>query len=128
MGAVTFLDNVIVVGNGDSVKKALDQMSLPGSQPLRTDLMDAIHTIEAGSQVWAVGDFSIPDLPAGLRGPGPAIELMKSLRGGTYQMRIDQDVHARATGNFADAESAKNLTDLARGLIAVAKLQIAKEQ
>src|SRR5438094_920170 len=111
---------------GGVTRCRLDQMSLPGSRPLRTDLTEALRTIEAGSQVWAVGDFSIPDLPD-LRGPAPALELLKSLRSGTYQMRVDQDLHARATGNFADAEAAKNLGDMGRGLIAVAKLQVASQ-
>ena len=60
--------------------------------------------------------------------PAPALELLKSLRSGTYQMRVDQDVHARATGSFEDADSAKTLADMARGLIAVAKLQVAKQE
>jgi len=42
-------------------------------------------------------------------------------------MRVDQDLHARATGNFADAEAARNLGDMGRGLIAVAKLQVASQ-
>ena len=128
IGAVTFLDNLIIAGQVEALKKALDQISLPGSQPLGSDLTNAIRTIEAGSQVWAVGDFSVGELPAGLPGPAPAVELLKSLRGGTYQMRVDQDVHARATGNFENADSAKTLADMARGLIAVAKLQVAKQE
>ena len=126
ISAVTFLDNLIIAGQAGAVKKAIDQLSLPGSQPLRSELMDAIRTIEAGSQVWAVGDFSVGELPAGLRGPAPALELLKSLRSGTYQLRVDQDVHARGTGNFENTDSANTLTDMARGLIALAKLQVAQ--
>ena len=55
-------------------------------------------------------------------------EMLKSLKSGTYQMRVDTGIHARAIGNFADAESAKNIGDLARGAIAVAKMQVAKQQ
>lgn len=128
-GAFAVFDNVVLMGHLEAVKKAIDQMQLPGSLPLRSDLTAAMQTIEAGNQVWAVGDFSAGDLKsAGIRGPAPALEMLKSLQGGTYQMRIDTDVHARATGNFADAESAKNLGDLARGALAVAKLQVAKQQ
>jgi len=126
ISAVTFLDNLIVAGQMNAVKKAIDQMSSLGSQPLRNDLTDAIRNVEAGSQVWAVGNFSLPEIPE-LRGPAPALELLKSLRSGTYEMRVDQDLHARATGNFADADAAKNLGDMARGLIAVARLQMAKQ-
>ena len=128
-GAFVVLNDIALMGHTDAVKKAIDQMQLPGSVPLRSDLMAAIQTIEAGSQVWAIGDFSIRDLgAAGVRGPAPALEMLKSLKGGTYHMRIDTGVHARATGSFADAESAKNLGDMARGLLAVVKLQVAKQQ
>jgi hypothetical protein len=128
-GEVTFLDGLIVLGQGDVVKKSLDQMQIPGSAPLRSDLMAAIQTIDAGSQVWAVGDFSIGDLSAaGIRGPAPVMDMFKSLQSGTYQMHVDSGVHARATANFADTDSAQNLRDLANGALAVAKLQVAKQQ
>lgn len=128
-GAVALLDSVVLLGQVDAVKKALDQMQIPGSAPLRSDLMAQIQTIEAGNQVWAVGNFSIADLPAaGIRGPAPAMEMLKSLQGGTYQMRVDTGIHARATGNFSDADSAKNLRDLARGALALIKMQVAKQQ
>jgi hypothetical protein len=128
-GAFALLDNVIVAGQVDAVKKALDQIQLPGSSSLRSDLTAAIQTIDAGNQIWAVGNFSISDLgDAGLRGPAPVVEMLKSLQGGTFQMRIDTDIHARATGSFADADSAKNISDLASGALAIAKLQVAKQQ
>jgi len=128
-GAFLILDNIALVGPASTVKRAIDQMQLPGSLPLRSDLMDAIRTIEAGNQVWGVGSFSANDLrTVGVRGPAPVVEMLKSLSNGTYQMRIDTDLHARAIGNFTDAESAKNLADLARGALAVAKLQVAQRQ
>ena len=128
-GAFVCLNNLVLMGQVDIVKKAIEQMSLPGSLPLRSDLMAAIQTLEAGNQVWAVGDFSPRDLrAAGVRGPAPVVELLKSLQGGTYQMRVDTDIHARGVGTFADAESANNLSQMASGLIAVAKLQVAKQQ
>jgi hypothetical protein len=128
-GAFVLLDNVVLLGKLSAVKKAIDQIQLPGSSPLRRDLMAAIQTIEAGNQVWGVGDFSVNDLGTlGVRGPAPAVEMLKSLKSGTYEMRVDSGIHARAIGNFADSESAKNIGDLARGAIAVAKMQVAKQQ
>src|SRR5262249_14489396 len=123
-----FFDGIVLMGQIDAVKKGLDQMSLPGSASLRSDLTAAIQTIEAGNQVWAVGDFSIGDLPSVVRGPAPIVDLLKSLQHATYQMRIDNDVHARATGTFSDEDSAKNIGDLARGALAIAKMQVAQKQ
>ncbi len=126
--AVTFIDNLIVVGERNTIKKAIDQISVPGAQPLRSDLLEAIKTIEAGNQIWATGDISIHDLPGGFHGPAPALEMLKTFRSGTYQMRVDRDVYAKAVCNFEDAGAAKNLSEMARGFLAVAKLQVAKER
>lgn len=128
-GAVALVDNTVLVGQVDAVKKAIAQMQIPGSPALRSDLMAAVQTIEAGNQIWAVGNISMGDLPAaGVRGPAPVLDMLKSLQGGTYQMHVDSGVHARATANFADAASAQNLRDLATGTLAVVKLQVAKQQ
>jgi hypothetical protein len=127
--AVLVLNNAVLIGQFNAVKKAVDQMQLPGAQPLRSDLAAAIQTIEAGNQIWGVGDFSATDLGLiGVRGPAPVMEMLKALKSGTGQMHVDTGIHARGTATFADADSAKNLSDLARGALAVAKLQIAKQQ
>jgi hypothetical protein len=129
--AVSFIDNLIIAGNTSGVKKAIEQLSLPGGVLLRSDLMNAIQAIESGNQVWGVGQFSIDRIPnrlAGRAGPaGPALELLKTFQGGTYQMRVDQDVHVRATGSFSDADSAKTISDMARGVIALAKFRVASQ-
>jgi hypothetical protein len=127
-GGFVFLDGVVLMGQINAVKKGLDQMSLPGSAPLRSDLTAAIQTIDAGNQVWAVGDFSLADLPPGVSDRTPVVDLLKSLQRATYQMHIDTDIHARATGTFSDENSARNISDLARGALAVAKMQVAKQQ
>jgi hypothetical protein len=126
--ALLLLDGVVLTGRVNTVKKAIDQMQLPGSLPLRSELTAAMQTIDAGSHVWAVGQISTTDLgKLGVRGPAPAMDMIQSLKAGTYQMRVDTGIHARATGTFADAESAKDTSDLARGALAVAKLQVAKQ-
>src|SRR5262245_9552018 len=127
--AFVLFDNLAVFGPVDTVKKALDQRQLPGSLPLRSDLMAAIQSVEAGNQVWGVGDFTVNDLKAaGVRGPAPVIDMLQSLESGTYQMRVDSGIHARATGKFADAQSAQNIAELARGALAIARMQVAKKQ
>ena len=40
-------------------------------------------------------------------------------------MRVDTDVHAKATASFTSAENAKTLADLSRGMIALVKTQVA---
>jgi hypothetical protein len=122
------LGTSVLIGPVNAVKKGIDQMQLPGSVPLRRDLLDAIQTIEAGNQVWCVGDFSTPDLGAiGAQGSAPLAEALKSLKAGTYEMRIDTGLHARGTARFSDEESARNISDLAKGGLAVARLRVSNE-
>ena len=126
--AVTFLDGVVLLGSDSAVRSAIDRITYPGSVQIGSDLLQAIRTIEAGSQIWGVGSFDQQDLPAGVYQSTPAAQILKSLRSGTWQMRVDRDLHGRATADFVDAQSAGSVTDMVRGLIAVAKLQTAKQQ
>jgi hypothetical protein len=128
-GAFVLLDNVVLAGQVNAVKKAIDQMQLPGSLPLRSDLRTAMQSIDPGSHVWGIGDNPASTLGAiGAPTANPAVDLLKALRSGTYQMRVDTGIQARATGEFTDAESARNAADLARGAITVARLQVMKQQ
>ena len=111
------------------MKGAIDRITYPGAVQLGSELLDAIKTIEAGNQVWAVSSSSQQALlPPGIPESTPAVQFLKSFRGGKYQMRVDRDIHARGTANFLDAQNAGDLAAMARGLIAGAKLQIAKQQ
>ena len=127
-GALTFLDDVILVGTYRSVKQGLDRVTYPGGPQIGSDLLDAIRTIEAGNQIWAVGKSMEFNLPAGALSQTPAAQILQSLRRANYQMKIDRDVHAHVVADFTDSNIAGNLADMARGFIAVAKLQVAKQQ
>lgn len=128
-GRISFIDSLVLAGNESAVKQAIDRLAAPAPSVLQNPaVMDEIRKIEAGNQVWAVGGFSVNQLPRQFQGPAQAVELVKNLHSGTYQMRVDTDIHARATGNFSDAQSAKTLSDLLRGLVGMAKLQVAQEQ
>lgn len=127
-GRICFIDNLVLVGSESLVKQAIDRLAAPAPSLLqKSAIMDQVRKIEAGNQVWAVGEFSVKDLPRPFHGPAQAEELLKSWQGGVYQMRVDSDVHVRATGNFTDAESAKTLGDLIRGVVAMAKMQVAQQ-
>jgi hypothetical protein len=130
---VAFIDGLVIAGYTDAVKKAVEQVSLPASSiALRSDLMAAIRNFEAGSQVWAAGEFHFEELPVAqlppqAAGAGPIFDLLKTLQGGTYQMRVDTNIHAKAVANFTSAENAKTLSDLSRGVIALVKTQVAAQ-
>jgi hypothetical protein len=123
--AIVFVDNVLLVGSYGAVRQSIDQISLPGATSLRSDLLDSIKTIEAGNQVWAVGDFYPNQLPPQIDST-PLAKLLTEFRSGTYQMRVDENVRARASGDFASADAARSAADLARSTIALARLQASK--
>jgi hypothetical protein len=127
-GGVSFIDNMIVAGNLNAVKQAIDRMAAPAPSVVQnTELMNEIRSIEAGNQIWAAGKFD-PQLFGTTPVEGRIDSLAHSLKTGTYQMRLDQDVHLRATGNFTSPEMAKASTDMLRGLLAMAKLQFSQEE
>jgi hypothetical protein len=127
-GAVAFLDGIILFGAENAVKQGLDRITHPAGVQITGDLLDAIRTIEAGNQIWAVGKSLELSLPADQLRQAPAAQVLQSLQHGTYQMKIDRDIHARATAEFPDANTANNLADMARGFIALAKLQAASQE
>ena len=128
-GGVAFIDNLILAGNLPAVKGAIDRMAAPAPSVVQNaGLMDQIRTIGAGNQVWAAGHFDLSMLGNRLPMPaGKVGDLAHSLNGGTYEMRIDQDVHVKASGSFGSADMAKATTDMLRGLVAVARLQVAQD-
>jgi hypothetical protein len=132
--AISFIDDgpdSLVLGGSDRVvKAAIENMGTapPSTLLQNTKLMDSIRTVESGNQIWAAGEFSADMLPKEVRGPMASAALLQAFTGGIYQMRVDQDVHIKATGNFKDAQSAQTAGDLLRGFLAVAKLQVAQQQ
>jgi hypothetical protein len=131
-GGVSFIDGIIIAGNVSAVKQAIDRMvpSAPPSIVQNSDLMNDIRTIESGNQIWAVGKLDLgPIVNNAPSGPADKFkEMAGSIKGGTYQMRIDQDVHIKATGTFGSADMAKATGDTLRGLLSIARLQVAQQQ
>jgi hypothetical protein len=127
-GGVSFLDNMIVAGSLPAVKAAIDRMAAPAPNVVdNTELMNSIRTIETGNQVWAAGKFDASMFGNVTQAPEQIAQMATSLQSGTYQMRIDQDVHAKASGVFNTADMAKATGDTLRGLLAMGRLQATKD-
>ncbi len=127
-GAVSFVDGLVLVGNRNSIQEALDRLNAPSTTAMASqDLLASINSIDEGSQVWAVGAFEDFLLPDGIA-PAMTTDLFDALEDGTYQMRIDSIVTARAIGDFTTPEVAQRTTDLLRGLVALGKMQAYERQ
>jgi hypothetical protein len=126
--SVSFIDDLIVAGHTPAVKQVIDRLAAPASSILdNAALLSGIRGIEVGNQIWAVGQFDVAAIPESARIPAPALEMVKGFKGGSYQMRLDSGVHVRAVGNFISDEAARSTADVIRGLMAVAKLQMAQQ-
>jgi len=127
---LALVDSVVFIGNDSAVRGAIERRAAPATSVLdNSAIMGAVNTIEAGNQIWAAGRFTFEQLPVPRRGPiAPMEELLRSLQGGTFQMRVDQDLHANAKGDFPDAEKTRNVVDTVRSLIELAKLQAGENQ
>lgn len=125
---IALVDNLVLFGHEAPVRGAIERKAAPGpSVADNNDVMQAINKIEAGNQIWAAGRFTADDLPIPRNRPAQADALLKELQGGTTQIRIDQDVHVRAAGDFSNAETAGKVVDMLRGFLGLAKLQLAQE-
>jgi len=125
--SITFIDRYIVAGDTDLVKQVVDRMAAPAANVLQNAaLMEMIRRIETGNQVWLVG-ANAGTLTRSVPAPPEVQNILTSLTSGSYQMRIAQDVHVKAIGNFSTNESARNSADMLRGLIALARTQTAQQ-
>lgn len=118
---VAFLDGVVLVGGESQVRDALERSR--GNLPSALDnaqLLADINAISDGYQVWATGRLDSGGMADQLSGP---LQLIRSIDHGTYQMRIDELVTARAVGHFSDPAEAETVAGLLQGLRGVAMLQ-----
>lgn len=121
---LSLIDGTVLVGSANLVQGAIERNAAPApSAADNAQLLSDLRGIDAGNQAWGIGDFASGLLPRDLPGPRAAKQLVSSLSHGTYAMRIDTGVHALARGDFKDAQTARNLADLATGLQAAARMQ-----
>jgi hypothetical protein len=120
--AVGFLDaDLIALGSYTAVKKSIDART--GNNVVsNTELMRQINDLDASS-AWAVGRFdaitNAGNFPAELQGKLPPIQWFSAA--GTINGGISGVFRAETS----DDESAQNLRDVIRGLVALAKMQAA---
>jgi hypothetical protein len=125
--AVSFIDGVIVAGQNSAVKQVLDRMAAPAQSVLdNSALMDQVRSIEAGNQVWTVGQFDLESVPLPARVPSAAVQFIRNFTGGAFQVRVDSGVHVKALPSFTTDDAARQTADVLRGLVAVAKFQSAQ--
>jgi hypothetical protein len=120
---IALLGDLAVFGRDQEVRNAIDRFE--GMLPSALDnpqLLADIEEVEDGYQVWATGRIE-PGLIPDRVGTGGPMELISALQRGTYQMRFDDAITARAIGEFATAEQALTAASLLEGLRGMAMIQ-----
>jgi hypothetical protein len=126
-GALSFLgDSAIVVGDPGAVETTLRNFHGGSGQGLEANaaLIGRVEGLRSDAAFWAVGDATAlskaPQAVPGAGGAGMKIPPLTSL---SMTGDLDPAVAVELVGEAADAEAAKNLADMIRGLVAFASLQ-----
>jgi len=120
--ALAFIEpGLVAVGGTGLVRHAIDLHASGGESVVTNDeVMNLVRSLDKGN-AWAVGRFdalrSSANLPAGVAAQLPPITWF-SISG-----RVDGGLRGVVRADTSDEGAAKNLRDVVRGLLALAKLQ-----
>ena len=120
--AVTFLEpGLALIGDLASVRRVIDDRESGPSVTSNAELMTLVHEMHAGHNAWAVGQVEglagRANLPDAVRAQLPAISRFAA--GG----RVNGGLSGTIRADARDEQSAQNLRDVLRGLVALAQLQ-----
>jgi hypothetical protein len=120
--SLTFVEpGLVALGTTARVQHVVDLHSGPGESALTNDsLMERVKALGNGN-VWAVGRFDV--LRARAKIPDAVADRIPPITWFAVSGRIDSGLQAALSAETRDEESAKNLRDVVRGFLALAKLQ-----
>jgi hypothetical protein len=120
--ALAFLEpGLVAIGSESAIKSSIDAQLTAHSITSNDQMMELISDIERGNNTWAVGRFdaiaSKAHLPEEVRSRIPPITTF------AIMTHIDGGVSGTLRAEARDDQSAENLRDVVRGLLALGKLQ-----
>lgn len=119
--AATFVEpGVAAFGSPRLVRSALDLRRGGTSVTGNSDVMDRVRAVD-GASAWAVGRFDVLRSRAGL--PGAMADQIPAIDWFSAGAHLDGSLRGGLRAEARDEEAARNLRDVVRGLLALAKLQ-----
>lgn len=119
--ALSFLEpGLAAIGSADLIRAAADLQQSGESVVANPDVMNLIRSVES-SDAWAVGRFDALRSQAKL--PDGVISRLPALTWFSVSGRVDSGLAGELRAETRDEESAKNLRDVVRGFMGLAKLQ-----
>jgi hypothetical protein len=121
-GALAFLEpGLVALGDSSSIKRALDAHHDGRSISGNDEMMRLVGEIEAGSNAWAVGRLDAlknrDKLPAQVNTQLSAVKWFAATG------HVNGGIAGTLRAEARDEQSAENLRDVVRGLLALARLQ-----
>jgi len=121
--SVTFIEpGLAALGTTSLVQHAIDLHNGGGESALTNEgLMERVRALDSGN-VWAVGRFDVLRARANL--PEAVSDRLPPITWFSVSGHVDGGLQAVLSAEARDDEAAKNLRDVVRGFLALAKLQI----
>ena len=121
-GAAAFTEpGVIVIGNLEQVRAAIDRKTSGQNLTSNADMMNRISAVDSGSNAWAVGRFDAIAAQAKL--PDQIAAQIPPVAWFSAAGHINGGVRATLRAEARDDEAAKNLREVLNGFLALARLQ-----
>ena len=121
--AVAFLEpGLIGVGTASIVRNAIDLRNGGPSVMTNDEVMNRVRSIDSGN-AWAIGQFDV--LTAKARLPEPMASQLPAITWMSVSSHINGGIRGIIRAETRDDEAANNLRDVARGFMALAKMQAA---
>jgi hypothetical protein len=119
---MAFLEpGLVAVGDAPTVRHAIDAQLSAQSITSNSEMMDLVKDIERSNNAWAVGRFDVlanqAKLPDEIAGRIPAVRLFAAAG------HINGGFSGTLRAEARDEQSAQQLRDVVRGLLALAQLQ-----
>jgi hypothetical protein len=121
--SLTFVEpGLVALGTTSLVRHAIDLHNGGGQSALTNEgLMERVKALEGGN-VWAVGRFDVLRARANL--PEAVSDRLPPITWFSVSGRVNGGLAAVLSAEARDEEAAKNLRDVVRGFLALAKLQL----
>jgi len=119
---IAFLEpGLVAVGESATVKHAIDAQASAHSLDSNNEITELVNDIERSNNAWAVGRLDVLTSHAQL--PAPVASQLGSVKWFAAAAHVDGGVSGTIRAEARDDQSAENLRDVVRGVLALGRLQ-----
>ena len=120
-GSLAFLEpGLVAVGESSAIRKAIDAQMSASSITANAEMMDLVRDIERTNNTWAVGRFDVLASQAKL--PDQVARQIPAVKWFAAAGHINGGITGTLRAEAKDDQSAENLRDVVRGLLALGRM------